>query len=117
MHAWEWLVTPDGELVKTDAADHCAAHDLIGCQDAAWDVAGASIELGLDANELASALARRGSPIDPALSRFYEPCYLAFQLGSHSMAARSIESGAPDEAARLRRAADTYARQLASWAR
>jgi len=53
MHAWEWVVV-DGTFVKTDAVDHHAAHDLVGCQDLAWDIAGASHELGLELDELAT---------------------------------------------------------------
>ena len=51
LHAWEWLHTPDGRLLKTDALDHHAGHDLIGCQDIAWDIAGATVELNLSDSE------------------------------------------------------------------
>ena len=105
LHAWEWLVAPDGRLVKTDGVDHCAAHDLVGCQDIAWDVAGAEAELGLDAAELRRLLAIVG-PVDPELLAALRPCYLAFQLGRHALAA---DGAPPDEAARLRAAADRYA--------
>ncbi|HLH12455.1 MAG TPA: hypothetical protein VKV77_11330, partial [Methylovirgula sp.] len=39
LQLWEWLHTPCG-IVKADAYDHCAGHDLVGCQDIAWDIAG-----------------------------------------------------------------------------
>lgn len=111
-HAWEWLVLPDGRLLKTDAVDHHAAHDLIGCQDVAWDVAGAAVELGLSGGErtmLAEHVARAsGRPVSPALLDFYTPCYLAFQLGHHVMAASALEARVPAEAERLRRAAERY---------
>ena len=56
LHAWEWLHTPDGRLLKTDALDHHAGHDLIGCQDITWDIAGATVELDLsDRSETACA--------------------------------------------------------------
>src|SRR4051794_26733771 len=51
LHPWEWLRTPDGGLLKTDALDHHAGHDLIGCQDIAWDIAGAMVELDLSDSE------------------------------------------------------------------
>ena len=51
LHVWEWLIRPDGRLLKTDALDHHAAHDLVGCQDVAWDVAGAVVELDLSPPE------------------------------------------------------------------
>lgn len=83
LHPWEWIVA-DGRFVKLDAVDHCEAHDLVGCQDIAWDVAGAIAEYGLDGDE-AAALRRRveagGAKLDPALVAGLLPCYLAFQLG------------------------------------
>jgi hypothetical protein len=116
MQAWEWLVRPDGALVKTDAVDHHDAHDLIGCQDVAWDIVGASVELGLDPSEqvmLAEQVARRGArAVSGALLRFYRPCYLAFQLGHHLLAFQSLASQVPAEAERLRAAARRYARAL-----
>ena len=72
LHAWEWLVLPGGRVLKADAVDHHAAHDLVGCQDIAWDVAGATVELGLNPLPLA----------DPDLLAFLLPCYCAFQLGA-----------------------------------
>ncbi|PTL81391.1 hypothetical protein DAT35_25135 [Vitiosangium sp. GDMCC 1.1324] len=111
-HAWEWLVLPDGRLLKTDAVDHHEAHDLIGCQDVAWDVVGAAVELGLDAAEqaiLAEYVERAsGHAVSAALLDFYRPCYLAFQLGHHVMAASALEEVVPEESARLRRAAERY---------
>ena len=115
LHPWEWLVLPDGRLLKADAVDHAAAHDLIGCQDIAWDVAGAVTELGLSPEEqagLLDALAREtGRRVEPALLDFLTPCYLAFQLGLHSMAADAASWDAP-EAARARGAAGRYAGDL-----
>ena len=114
LHAWEWLVAAGGALIKTDALDHHAGHDLIGCQDVAWDVVGAELELGLDAAELARVIAiverDGGRPIDPARRAFLRPCYLAFQLGAFTLAADG--GGAPAEVARLRGAAAGYARRL-----
>ncbi|HEY8612388.1 MAG TPA: hypothetical protein VIL69_13990 [Roseomonas sp.] len=115
LHAWEWLVLPGGRLLKTDAVDHAAAHDLIGCQDIAWDVTGAAVELGLsedERNRLCAAVAREaGRPVDPALLDFLRPCYLAFQLGYHSLAADAFAWN-PVEAARARSAVERYAGQL-----
>jgi hypothetical protein len=113
LHAWEWLVLPDGRLLKTDAVDHAAAHDLIGCQDIAWDVAGAAVELGLSAAERERLRAlvegEAAREVDPALLAFLTPCYLAFQLGYHAMAADASSEG---DAARARHAADRYAEGL-----
>src|SRR6185369_1193090 len=51
MHAWEWLVLPDGRIVKSDAVDHHRGNDLVGAQDPAWDLAGAAVELSLTPEE------------------------------------------------------------------
>jgi hypothetical protein len=110
----EWLVAKDGRLVKTDAVDHHAAHDLVGCQDIAWDVAGASVEFGLTDEEtrcLAAGVGvEAGRVVDPALLAFYRPCYLAFRIGACTMAA---QANGGEEAVRLNAAADAYAAQLA----
>lgn len=114
MHAWEWLVLPDGRLLKTDALDHHAAHDLIGAQDIAWDVVGATAELELPESaeaRLCATIERQcGRHTDRNVLEFYRPCYLAFQLGYYSMAVDVASH--TDEAARLNAAAQHYAQQL-----
>lgn len=82
MHAWEWVRAHDGRLLKCDAVDHCAGHDLIGCQDIAWDVAGAAVELGLDPAALGGA-----AGANPALVAAHGLAYPAFQLGLWTLAA------------------------------
>jgi hypothetical protein len=112
LHAHEWLVA-HGRLIKTDALDHCAGHDLIGCQDVAWDIAGAHTEFMLDRAETARLCdiveQESGHRVDAELLAFLEPCYLAFQLGAATLAARAIGG---HEAVRLRRAAERYAARL-----
>jgi hypothetical protein len=108
LHACEWLVAR-GALIKTDAIDHHAAHDLVGCQDIAWDLAGAECELGLAPDETGE-VARRiagtsGQLVDPELVRVLRPCYLAFQLGRHAMA---LASATPEDARTLSREVDRY---------
>jgi hypothetical protein len=114
LHAWEWLVRSDGRLLKCDALDHHAGHDLVGCQDIAWDVVGATVELELPASAQARLCAvverAAGRALDPQLIALLTPCYLAFQLGSWTMAARAAPG--PEEAARLWRAAGRYATRL-----
>ena len=114
LHPWEWLETPDGRLLKADAVDHCAGHDLIGCQDIAWDIVGAGVELSLSAAgqaRLAAVVAQEaGRPADGELRAFLTPCYLAFQLGAASMAADAAHD--PAEARRLRAAGARYAARL-----
>jgi hypothetical protein len=117
LHAWEWLVLPDGKLLKTDALDHHASHDLIGCQDVTWDIAGATVELGLspdETSELCRIVAHgSGIPVDRELLALSERCYLAFQLGYWSMAADAVAYD-PQEAARARSATASYAARLRS---
>jgi hypothetical protein len=110
LHAWEWLVLPDQRLMKTDAVDHCEAHDLIGAQDIAWDVAGAAVELGLAPDEIdvvRGTLRDAHVELPPEALAFYRACYLAFQLGYYRMAAQAMR-GAADESARLDAAAARY---------
>ena len=112
LHAREWLTLPDGRWLKTDAVDHASAHDLVGAQDIAWDVAGARAEFDLDVDET-EALLEAAGPVDCSLARLLEPAYLAFQLGAFTMAS-DAHRGWPAEQARLRRAADGYRGRLAS---
>lgn len=90
LHSWEWLIA-DGGFVKLDALDHCEGHDLIGCQDIAWDVAGAIAEYEMSDDEAAALCAgiEAGglARIDPALVAALLPCYLSFQLGLWATAA------------------------------
>jgi hypothetical protein len=87
LHRREWLAC-GSTLFKADAVDHHCGHDLIGGQDVAWDLAGAEIELGLlpaAADMLAAALDRK----DPELRSFHRLAYLAFHLGTSTLAAAS----------------------------
>ncbi len=91
LHLWEWLRRPDGRIVKTDAADHCDAHDLVGCQDLAWDVVGAKIEFALSGDEFSELCARlrtEGCCLPAPMLSFHESCYLAFQAASFSFDAQ-----------------------------
>ncbi len=86
LHAWEWIVDPHGRLLKLDSLDHHAAHDLIGCQDIAWDLAGAIVEFDLDAGEQAEVLHAFGHPVDPEALSLARLLYLGFQVGLWTMA-------------------------------
>ncbi|HKI01364.1 MAG TPA: hypothetical protein VKK31_05245 [Thermoanaerobaculia bacterium] len=117
MQAWEWLVTPEGKILKADALDHHRANDLVGPQDPAWDLAGAAVELDLGEAELdllADAVARRaGTPrAEPVQLGFYTAAYLAFQVGRHTLAAEALEHVAPAESAGMRSEIDRYAERL-----
>jgi hypothetical protein len=114
LQAWEWLALPGGRIVKCDALDHHAGHELSGCQDILWDVAGAEVELGLsprEATRLAEAARAVAPGADPALLPFYRTCYLALELGRWWTAARASPPGA--ERTRREAARERYRRLLA----
>ncbi|HET9212994.1 MAG TPA: hypothetical protein VFR03_21485 [Thermoanaerobaculia bacterium] len=117
MHAWEWLVTPEGKILKADALDHHRGNDLVGPQDVAWDLAGAAVELDLDdagLDLLAGAVARRGGAPKPGQAQldFYTLAYLAFQTGRHALAAEALEPTVPAEAAGMRAEVERYSERL-----
>jgi hypothetical protein len=109
LHPWEWLVDGNGRLIKCDAIDHHCAHDLIGCQDIAWDVVGAEVELAIGDEQRQVLRSVLGRAVDDAVLAFYRPCYLAFQLGSYVMAEAAA---APGEQALLSQQAGRYRRML-----
>ena len=81
----EWLLTADGWL-KADALDHHDDHFYPGCQDIAWDIAGAAVEFGFDARVLAARYLREVT--DPGLrSRlaFHTLAYTAYRAGYSGM--------------------------------
>lgn len=83
LHGWEWLAANRGFL-KIDAVDHCDGHDLVGCQDIAWDVAGSIVEHGLSRTEtetIYNSIRACGGHVEPDLIAAMLPCYLAFQGG------------------------------------
>ncbi|MFL6736224.1 MAG: hypothetical protein ACJ8F4_04095 [Sphingomonas sp.] len=110
----EWLRSNAGSLIKTDALDHHQAHDLIGCQDIAWDVAGAIVEFDVDQDGSDELLDRMdcaaAKPIDRELLDFYLLAYPAFRLGQARLGAAM--TGEPAEKLRINRAADSYASRL-----
>ncbi len=104
----EWIAGPGGWL-KTDHVDHHDDHFFPACQDIAWDVAGACVEMELDdaaCRWLAEAVGRYApDPGLPARLPFYRVAYAAYRLGYATLAARSL-TGTPDSKrfARLARA-------------
>jgi hypothetical protein len=93
MHPHEWLCTPHGSFLKTDAVDHHAGHDLVGAQDAAWDLAGAIAAFGLDDAE-SEALCHgveqtSGESVNRTLLSGLRLCQSAFEAGRLVMAMHS----------------------------
>ena len=107
MQPWEWLVCRDGRVLKCDALDHHAGHDVIGAQDVAWDVVGAEVELELSEAEraaLVEAVVRgTGYRALPLQLPFFTIAYLAFQVGYWTLAMESLR----DDEAELARIRDT----------
>jgi hypothetical protein len=98
LHPWEWRRTARA-IVKTDALDHAAAHDLVGCQDIAWDVAGAIVEFDLPdaaAEALSRAVAEAAArAILAEMVAACRLCYAAFQGGLWQMTGEGSPEGAP----------------------
>lgn len=118
MERWEWLRTPDGGLIKTDALDHDSAHDLVGPRDLAWDVAGLGIEWDLvpEAEDRARVVAGREGEreVSPALVAAFRPCYLGHRIGAALLGRlRAEEAGEPEETRRHDRRLDRLVRKLA----
>lgn len=105
----EWLRTSSG-FVKTDGGSHYDDHFYPGEHDAAWDLAGAVLELELDdaaagalTREYAAASGDQG--IAPRLA-FMRIAYAAFRLGYTTLATAAL-GDTPDGAA-MHRAATRY---------
>lgn len=112
LHRWEWLQRADGRYCKTDALDHANAHDLVGCQDIIWDVAGAAIEFRLSAPEqqsLAERLSSTSGCMRSSTVETFKILYAAFHAGACVMAATT--AGADDQH-QLRRELERYCEVL-----
>ena len=107
----EWIEPEPGRWLKTDALDHHAAHDLVGCQDIAWDVAGAITEFDLGDDEGARFAGSLGVPVDPGLTAFFLLAYPAFRLGEATLAADRMGHD-PGEQRRLEAKASGYIRRI-----
>lgn len=114
LHPHEWLRTSAGALIKADALDHHQAHDLVGCQDVAWDCVGAIVEIDLDqaqADQLIAAAGEwSGGIVDRALLDFYRIIYLAFRVGQERLGATMVDHAW--ERQRLALRGDRYALEL-----
>jgi hypothetical protein len=113
LHAWEWLVDCDGVLRKTDAVDHGCGHDLVGHQDASWDLAGAIVEFDLDAGEMEILFETfhkcTARAVHRGLVDFLTLCYLAFQAGLWTSA---MDGALDEEKGRIGRLVERYVHKL-----
>ena len=86
----EWIETRRG-YVKTDALDHYDDHFFPGCQDIAWDIAGAAVEWGFPPEALLDRYLRlQPDPKLRARIPFYVAAYRAYRIGYCRMAADSL---------------------------
>lgn len=114
----EWISTTGSSRrwIKTDAFDHCRDHFLPGPTDAAWDVAGLTVEFGLDARDGADVAARYAAHTgDHAIHRrlpFFVAAYAAFRCGYARMAAATLS--ATEDGRRFGVLEERYRRVLAA---
>lgn len=109
----EWLLTARGYL-KTDSLDHHDDHFFPGCQDIAWDLAGASVEFEMSPEAERFLLERfaseSGDTEASARLAFYRAAYLAYRMGYTKLAAETM--GESPDAAKFRRMSAGYAARL-----
>jgi hypothetical protein len=93
MQPFEWIASPQGELLKTDAISHGDNHFFPGPCDITWDLAGVIVECDLS-SQAAEFLLRRFkqlSGIDVAQKLdAYTLAYCVFRLGFCKMAASTV---------------------------
>jgi hypothetical protein len=103
LHRWEWVGLGNGDFCKADSLDHSCDHGLVGCQDIAWDIAGAAVEFRLSAHETSGLQAivaeASGRATPPDAVRMFGVCYAAFQAAAWAMAE---QTAAPIERRRIR---------------
>lgn len=109
MQPHEWILTQEGEILKTDSGSHGDAHFYPGPTDIAWDLAGAIVEWRMNAEQSAEFLNvyRRASG-DDAAARIddFIRAYAVFHCAYCMMAANAMQQS--DEQVRLEQAAANY---------
>ena len=99
----EWIRTPDGRVLKTDAGGHELDRTWTGRQPVLWDLAGAILEWDLDPameQELLDGFARAGGYVcAPLALDAYRAAYAAHRIGQVRLA-QDMETDA-EERARL----------------
>ena len=110
----EWIRTREGFL-KTDALDHYDDHFFPGCQDIAWDVAGAIVEFRMSHEQAAEFselyLAKQHETNWAQRLRFHMLAYLAYRAGYARMAQESL--GGSDDGRRFAELESYYRERIA----
>ena len=113
MQPHEWLLTPQGQMLKTDSGSHGDDHFFPGATDIAWDLAGTIVEwqLGTGQTEVFLKMYQRASGDDPQLRiADYITAYTVFRCAYCLMAANALQGS--DEQQRLQRSAADYQTRL-----
>lgn len=113
MRPHEWLQTPAGQILKTDAVGHAEGHLLPGAVDIAWDLAGTILEWRLNPAQTDFFLNEyRRQSHDNARNRLdqYLLLYAVFRMAYTCMGATSM--AAWRESKYLRRDSEWYASQI-----
>jgi hypothetical protein len=112
MQPYEWIVSPSGQILKTDAASHGDDHFFPGPLDIAWDLAGVIVEWELQQGARSYLLETfrkiTGRKLQSQMDA-YCLAYSSFRMSVCKMAVPTV--GDPLERARLQAA---YARYRAS---
>jgi len=109
MQPYEWLLTADGHVLKTDSGSHGDDHFFPGPTDIAWDLAGAMVEWEMTAEQSATLLdlyrQESGDDAVPRIKHFVI-AYSVFRCAYCLMAANAL--GDSEENRRFRQAAEKY---------
>jgi hypothetical protein len=109
MQPHEWLLTPAGQVLKTDSGSHGDDHFFPGPTDIAWDLAGAIVEWRMPRTQADFFLeAYRVASGDDPSQRIgdYLKAYAAYRCAYCIMAGNALQGG--PEALRMERAAANY---------
>jgi hypothetical protein len=110
-----FLRTLAGRILKSGGIARDADHTAVGPQAVLWDLAGASVEWGLDLESRQALLnahrAGGGDAVQPAALRFYELAYAAFRAGQVALSASELAEDDP-ELERLERARAFYCAEI-----
>lgn len=116
MQPHEWILLPDGKMLKTDSGSHGNDHFFPGPTDIAWDLAGAIVEWRMDEAQAEALLTqyRQASGDDPR-ERIIDflAAYSVFRSAYCLMAANAL-SGTEEER-KLRLAAEGYRSRFATF--
>jgi adenine/guanine phosphoribosyltransferase-like PRPP-binding protein len=109
MQPWEWILCNDGRVLKTDSCAHGNDHFFPGPCNITWDLAGAVVEWGLDADSTERVLSRFNQLTGEDVSSRFDAYLLAYsvsRLAWSKMALPTLQDDA--EEIRLRQDCQRY---------